>query len=157
MSRRGIRNSSNAERPHRRSRTLTIALTLLLLAVASSNAQMGGGQLGGGRGGRQNHQQPGTQQSAAPPPPKAVPEVWPRLDVGAILCKSRDDLVRRQTQIAAGPGVAASGPAPDCSIIQNQTGIQVLDRDGPSRTHVSLTDQTKQTGWTDTYLPATRP
>jgi hypothetical protein len=152
MSRRRARNQSNAGWRYRQLCRLMITLALLLVGLASSNAQMGGGH-----GGRQKNQQPATQQSAAPPPPTAVPEQWPRLDIGAIFCKSRDDLVRRQTQIAAGSGVAASGPAPDCSIIQKQTGIQILDRDGPSRTHVVLTDQTKQTGWTDTYLPSAPP
>ncbi len=157
MSRCRTRQPSNAARPHRQSCGLTITLTLLLVGVASSNAQMGGGQMGGGHDGRQNHRQQATQQSAAPPPPTAVPEQWPRLDIGAILCKSRNDLFRRQMRIAAGPGVAVSGPAPDCFVIQKQTGIQVLDRDGPSRTHVGLTDQAKQTGWTDTYLPPASP
>ena len=152
-----MRNQSNAERLHRQSCRLTIALALLLVGVAASYAQMGGGQMGGGHGGRQKNQQQANQQSAAPSAPTALPQAWPRLDTGAILCKSRDDLVRRQTQIAAGPGVAVSGPAPDCSIVQKQTGIQILDRDGPSRTRVVLTDQTKQTGWTDTYLPSTPP
>jgi hypothetical protein len=148
-----MRNQSNAERLHRQSCRLTIALALLLVGVAASYAQMGGGQMGGGHGGRQKNQQQANQQSAAPSAPTALPQAWPRLDTGAILCKSRDDLVRRQMQIAAGPGVTVSGPAPDCLTIKQQTGIQVLDRDGPSRTHVVLTDQTKQTGWTDTYLP----
>jgi hypothetical protein len=128
MGRRGTGSPSNAERRYRQSCRLTIALTLLLVGVASSNAQMGGGQMGGGHSGRQKSQQQATQQSA-PPPPMAVPEQWPRLDVGAILCRSRDDLVRHQMQIAAHLGVAVPGPAPDCSIIQKQTGIQVLDRD----------------------------
>jgi hypothetical protein len=86
-----------------------------------------------------------------------VPEPSPRIDIGAILCKSRDDLVRHPMQIAAGPGVAVPRQAPDCRIIKEQTAIRILDRDGPSRTHVGLTDATKQTGWTDSYLPSTPP
>jgi len=152
MSRRGTRNPSNAARPHHQWCRLTIVLMLLYGGMASSNAQMGGGH-----GGRQKNQQQAPQQSAAPTPPTAVPEPWPRLDTGAILCKSRDDLVRHQMQIAAGPSVAAPGPTPDCGIIQKQTAIQILDRDGLSRTHVVLTDETKQTGWTDSYLPSTPP
>jgi hypothetical protein len=34
---------------------------------------------------------------------------------------------------------------------------QILDRDGPSRTHVVATDETKQTGWTNNYLPFEPP
>jgi len=40
----------------------------------------------------------------ASPAPTApfLPEIWPRLEEGALICKSRDDLVRYQTQIANG-------------------------------------------------------
>jgi hypothetical protein len=145
-------NPGNAERLHRQSCRLLIALALLLEGPASAHAQMGGGH-----GGRQRNQGQATQQSAAPTPPTTVAEPWPRLDTGAILCKSRDDLVRRQMQVASGPDAAVPGPAPDCHIVQKQTAIAILDRDGPSRTHVVLTDETKQTGWTDTYLPSARP
>jgi hypothetical protein len=128
-----------------------IALVLLFGAAASANAQMGG------HGGRQKNQQQASQQTAPSPLPPIVAETWPRLDIGAILCASRDDLVSYQRQVAAGPGAAAPRPAPDCLIIQQQTAIQILDRDGPSRTHVATTDAAKRTGWTDAYLPATPP
>jgi hypothetical protein len=135
----------------RRWRRLTIALVLLCGAAASANAQMGG------HGGRQKSQQQASQQTTPPPPPPIMAEAWPRLDIGAILCKSRDDLVSYQMRVAAGPGAAPPRPAPDCLIIQQQTAIQILDRDGPSRTHVVATDASKRTGWTDAYLPATPP
>jgi hypothetical protein len=86
---------------------------------------------------------------AAPSPVASVKDPWPRLDVGAVLCKSRDDLVRYQKRSAAG-----SGPAPDCRIVATRTGVQILARDDPSHTKVALTDAPQQTGWTDVYLPA---
>ena len=138
---------------HRSWRSLTIALMLLLSGVTPSNAQMGGG----GHGGRQRNQQQTPQQTPAPPPPAAIPDPWPRLDIGAILCKSRDDLITYQTQVAASPGVAAPSQASDCLVIQKRTAIQILDRDGPSRTHVVSTDAAKQTGWTNAYLPSKPP
>ena len=73
------------------------------------------------------------------------------------MCKSRDDLVRYQTQIANGASGATAGLAPDCHIIRKQTGIQILARDGPSRTQIVTTDQSKETGWTNSYLPSTPP
>jgi hypothetical protein len=138
-------------------RPLTIALLLLLVGATSANAQMGGGMMGGGHGGRQGNQQEAPQPTPATPPPVARPLPWPRLDIGAILCKSRDDLVRHQTQDIAGSDSEATGPAPACFVIQKPTGIKILDRDGPSRSHIRSTDALKQTGWTNAYLPDTPP
>jgi hypothetical protein len=135
---------------------LPIALLLLLGGVMSANAQMGGGLMGGGHGGRQRNQQNAPQQPPAPPSPAAIPIPWPRLDSGAILCKSRDDLISFQTR-AAGSSDSVTGSLPDCLINQTRTAIKILDRDGPSRSQVISTDSTKQTGWTNAYLPATPP
>lgn len=93
-----------------------------------------------------------TLPSAAPSPVASVRDPWPRLDVGAVLCKTRDDLVRYQKRMTAG-----AGPAPDCRIIATRTGVQILARDDPSHTRVALTDAPQQTGWTDVWLPATQP
>jgi hypothetical protein len=133
---------------------LMIGVALLASGVTQSNAQMGGGPIGnlpmgGGHGGRQRNQQRGPAHTASLPPPVAS-EPWPRLDAGAILCKSRDDLARYQTLGTAGPNAAPLV----CSVIQNRTAIRILDRDGPSRTHVVTTDATKQAGWTNAYLPS---
>lgn len=136
------------------------AAVLLLLAGSTvpvhAQMGMGGGQMGGsGRGGRHQGQQ--QQQQAAPPPPVVVPEPWPRLDSGAILCRSQDDLARYQAQAVADPDAPASGPAPDCRIIQQRVAIRILERNGPSHTHVATTDSAAQSGWTNAYLPATAP
>jgi hypothetical protein len=154
----------NVERSpwHRLWRMLTIALMLLSSGAMPSEAQMGAGpmgnaQIGGGHGGRHRNQQQTPQQNAAPEPPPVAPEPWPRLDIGAILCKSRDDLVSYQMQATPDPNGAAPSRQPNCSIVQKRTGIQILDRDGPSRTHVLSADDTKQTGWTNAYLPSTPP
>lgn len=133
---------------------LAITLALLLAGASSAAAQMGGAQMGG-HGGRHRGQQQATQSAtAAPSLIPAAPAAWPRLDVGAILCQSRDDLIHYQ---ARGTADAAPGPAPDCHVIEQPTGITILDRDGPSRTHVALTDSPDHTGWTDVYLPSTPP
>ena len=115
------------------------------------------GQRGGGHGGRQKDQEPAPQQSPTAKAPVAVPEPWPRLDPGAVLCKSRDDLVRYQTQRAEGASAATAKQTSDCHTVGKQTGIQIVDRDGPSRTQIVTTDDSKQTGWTNAYLPDTAP
>jgi hypothetical protein len=141
---------------------LTIAVALLAAEATTSNAQMGGAPMGtfpmgGGHGGRQRNQQQAPAHTVSPPPPPVAPEPWPRLDSGAILCKSRDDLVRYQTQGTADPSDAASRQAPDCMPIQKRIAIKILDRDGPSRTHVAATDTPEQSGWTNAYLPSKQP
>jgi hypothetical protein len=164
MNRRRISNLTNTLRllPCRQWYMPTIALIMLLIGVASANAQMiggqiGGGPMGGGHGGRQRNQQKTPQPTPAPPSPAAIPVPWPRLDSGTVLCKSRDDLISFQTRAAAASSDSTTGSAPDCLIIQTRTAIKILDRDGPSRSHVISTDSTKQTGWTNAYLPATPP
>ncbi|HEX3953066.1 MAG TPA: hypothetical protein VHW90_05805, partial [Stellaceae bacterium] len=110
-------------------RRLAIALLFLIIATSAH------AQLGGGRGRGQRNQQQTPQQSSVPKGPVVVPEIWPRLEDGALMCKSRDDLIRYQTQLAGGAAAAARQTA-DCHTIQKRTGIQILDRDGPSRTQI---------------------
>src|SRR5271167_2095325 len=147
------RPPGNAARARLPWRGLAMALLLLLGAMASAHAQIGGGH---GRGQRNQQQTPQPQQSPAPPEP-VVPEIWPRLEDGALICKSRDDLVRYQTQIVNGASAPTAGQAPDCHNIRKQTGIQILGHDGPSRTQIVTTDESKETGWTNSYLPSTPP
>ena len=84
------RPPGNAARARLPWRGLVMALLLLLGAMASAHAQ-----IGGGHGRRQNNQQQTPQRSPAPTTP-FLPEIWPRLEEGALICKSRDDLVRYQ-------------------------------------------------------------
>jgi hypothetical protein len=132
-------------------RALAVAWLLLISFVAAAHAQPDTNMFGEPKSGRVRR---GPQQETTPHPQALLPlpsikQPWPRLDAGAVLCKSRDDLLRYQTR--------SPGPAPDCHVIRQRTAIQVLDRDGPSHTHVVATDDPKQTGWTDTYLPAEPP
>jgi hypothetical protein len=112
----------------------------------SSGSGMGRHQ---GRRGQSNGQ---TQQAPALPPLPVVRAPWPRLDSGAILCKSRDDLVSYQKLAAGGAG---TGQKPDCRVIEQPLAIQILDRESVARTEVAVTGAAKQTGWTDAYLPST--
>ncbi len=82
---------------------------------------------------------------------RAVPTPWPRLDPGAVLCRSEADLARLAANRSGGPG----GGVADCRIINSPTGIQIVQRLG-GRTQVQVTN-TNQTGWTDAWLPEKSP
>lgn len=118
---------------------------LLLGSIATAHAQ------GGLREKSQTPQPSPTTAAPTPVVPTPGPQPWPRLEPGAVLCKSRDDLVAYQTHAAVGEH--GSG----CSRISKQVGIQILDRDGPSRTQIVTNDESKQTGWTNAYLPSSPP
>jgi hypothetical protein len=81
----------------------------------------------------------------------APPSAWPRLDPGAVLCATEDDLVRR-AEILRGE---QAGPA-DCHQITQPTAIHIVQRAGLGRTQVQITGHT-DTGWTDAWLPASPP
>jgi hypothetical protein len=97
-------------------------------------------------------------KNISPPPPSFAPpvtvrqDVWPRLDQGAVLCKSENDL-----NLLAASRRGESVSRPDCHVIRTPTAIQIVRRAGPGRTEVSLTDQPGQSGWTDTWLPDRPP
>ena len=91
-----------------------------------------------------------------PPEPRApdvpAPQMsWPRLDSGTTICRSADDLLRRAAIMR---GELAGGA--DCRVLSQPVAIQILQRLGPGRTEVQLST-TKETGWTDAWVPATPP
>jgi hypothetical protein len=93
-----------------------------------------------------------------PPPPasRAPPTVWPRLDPGAVLCHTEDDLDRHASNMTARvSGIATQ--TTDCRVISRPTGIQILSRQGPGRTQVKLSTPGDVTGWTDVWLPDKAP
>jgi hypothetical protein len=103
---------------------------------------------------------PGFLPKKAPPPSpsttRAPPAVWPRLDPGAVLCRTEDDLDRHALNMTA--RVSGGGTqTTDCRIIARPTGIQILSRQGPGRTQVKLSTPGDETGWTDVWLPDKAP
>ena len=52
-----------------------------------------------------------------------------------------------------GASPKAEGGPPQRRRLEKPVGVQILDRDGPSRTQIATTDEPKPTGWTDAYLP----
>lgn len=83
---------------------------------------------------------------------------WPQLDPGAVLCRTRDDLVAHaravQARVEGQPGVALA--TPNCRIIAEPTAIDVVTRESPAATEVRVKGASN-TGWTDTWLPAQAP
>jgi hypothetical protein len=99
----------------------------------------------------------GGKTAAAPPsPPRAQPTVWPRLDPGAVLCRTADDLDRHAANMTARVS-GGDTQAADCRIIALATGIQILSREGLGRTQVKLNTPGNATGWTDAWLPDRAP
>jgi hypothetical protein len=81
----------------------------------------------------------------------APPSAWPRLDPGAVLCQTEDDLTRRAAQMRG----EQTGPI-NCRLINQPTAIQIVERAGLGRTEVTLTAR-GETGWTDAWLPPNPP
>ena len=98
-----------------------------------------------------------TQKKQAPlPPVKPAPTVWPRLDPGAVLCRTSDDLERHALNMTA--RVSGGGTqAADCRIIPQPTGIQIISRHGLGRTEVKINGADNSVGWTDAWLPEKAP
>jgi hypothetical protein len=89
------------------------------------------------------------------PDVKAQPLAWPRLDPGAVLCRSEADLARLAARRS---GEAVDGPV-DCQIIRAATAISIVQRKGPGRAEVRTSDPRADgvTGWTDAWLPEKAP
>jgi hypothetical protein len=127
-------------------RRIALLLVTVLAVPWMAHAQMGGHGRHGG--------QSATQATPAPPPLPPEPVVWPRLDPGAILCRTRDALTDEQNRLRDGN---SAGLAPGCRIVQDVAAIKILERDGPGQTQVALTSQSGETGWTNAFLPAEPP
>lgn len=87
------------------------------------------------------------------PEVKVSPAAWPRLDPGAVLCRSEADLA----QLAANRSGGGGGGAADCRVINSPTAITIVQRLGRGRTQVQVSGGTSQVGWTDAWLPEKAP
>jgi len=101
---------------------------------------------GPGQGAAQKPAQP-------PPPPTARPLAWPRLDRGAVLCKTESDLNR----LAERRQGSDAGNV-DCQVMRVATPISILQRKGSAVTQVKTSDPAAGgVGWTDAWLPDKAP
>jgi hypothetical protein len=88
------------------------------------------------------------------PDVKAQPQAWPRLDPGAALCRTEDDLDRLAARRG---GETVNGPI-DCQMVRAPTAVSIVQRKGPGKTEVAVTvPKDSETGWTDVWLPAKAP
>ncbi len=88
------------------------------------------------------------------PDVKAQPLAWPRLDAGAVLCRSEDDLSRLARRRS---GQAVDGPV-ECQVVRVPTPITIVQRKTPGQTEVKpTTGQPWTDGWTDAWLPDKAP
>lgn len=83
------------------------------------------------------------------PDVKAQPQAWPRLDPGAVLCRTEADLDRLGARRRGEP---VEGSV-DCQIVRAPMAITIVQRSGPGRTEVAPSDSRAASGWTDAWLP----
>lgn len=96
---------------------------------------------------------------APPKKPKQAPPItiksptWPRLDRGAVLCRTQADL-RRLAERRRGQ----TTDAVDCQVIRDATPISILRREGAGMTEVRTANPSAGgEGWTDAWLPDRPP
>jgi hypothetical protein len=119
------------------------------------------GQFMGRGGGHQRHgraQQGPRRVAPVLAPLPQVRDPWPRLDAGALLCRTEAELQQHQAatavRLAGGTAAEPSG----CQFVQAMTPVTVAERDGLSRTEVRLQGASgPQLAWTDEVIPEERP
>lgn len=107
-----------------------------------------------GTAGRMRHRNAAAASSSQQSSIPAVREIWPRLDFGAVLCQSREDLIARAHAIldpTTGQRLLPTG----CRPILAAVPVTVVDRVPPGSTEVRLASG--ETGWTDAWLPEKEP
>jgi hypothetical protein len=88
------------------------------------------------------------------PDVKASPLAWPRLDPGAVICRSEDDLARLAER-RRGDRVEGSL---DCQVVRAVTPIAIVQRKSPGMTQIKTNDAASGgLGWTDAWLPEKAP
>jgi hypothetical protein len=88
-----------------------------------------------------------------PDPVTTSGNIGMRLEPGAVLCRTSEELQLRQAaMVAKGPDDPATLPA-GCYLVGSRTPVEVLARRGSGRTQVKTLGRASETGWTDAYLP----
>ena len=98
--------------------------------------------------------------AVAPSKPPPVPTLapirgidGPRLDPGAVVCHTEEDLQRRgEVARRISDGVPDAGdPMVGCTMINQPRGVDILARHGLGRLQVRV-KPSGQVGWTDAYI-----
>ena len=128
---------------------------VLAFAATGAAAQMPTYNGGSGHGQSAGQGWANAPKRQAPPPEvKMAPEPWPRLDPGAVFCRTEVDLRQHLAAVSARLDGGAGMPEPTgCRLIRARTGVAVVSRGGPAQTQVKLSDAAAETGWTDAFLP----
>ena len=122
-------------------------IAAILLVAVPAFAQSAGGHRGGGR----HRQSPTTPADTNTERPQVDP--WPRLEAGATLCRTLEDLKRLEDREAAGAGPAQVA----CHLLPRMTPVTILARSGPAATQVKLGTAENGGEWTNAYLPDRSP
>lgn len=79
----------------------------------------------------------------------------PRLEPGAVLCRSLEALDQRQALVARATADGADEPAlpAGCALVAHRIAVEVLERRGMGRTRVKTQARHPEEGWTDAWLP----
>lgn len=151
-----------------RSRAVGCVLALAIAFAATSAAAQSSGAAGSGDTGTGSgtaHRKRGAEQSAdqarkqAPLPEiKMMPEPWPRLEPGAVFCRTEEDLRQHLSAVSArlDGSSARYAEAAGCRVLRARTAVEVLSRQGPGHTQVQISASPPETGWTDAFLPVKR-
>lgn len=134
-----------------------VAAAILLACAGSIAAPPAFAQFMGEPGG--GPAQEGTRRGPAPrrtgpAAPRLTPKPLPRqrLDAGALLCPTEDDLHMHEAAIEARlDGRDAPEPA-GCRFVRSSTAVSVMDRHGPAATQVRLPGDPELVGWTDAIV-----
>ncbi len=91
--------------------------------------------------------------AALPDPTTSAGNVGIRLEPGAVLCRTAEELQRRQAAMTTeGQNDQPSLPA-GCYLVPARTPVEVVERRGYGRTQVKTLGRTTEIGWTDAFLP----
>lgn len=143
--------------PRRPGLTLALLACGLAASPAPAFAQTAGTPDASGRShrGRQSSDAPGSATPRAKPAEvKIPPDLWPRLDRGALFCASLDGLKARAEALARDDGPQPLPPG--CRPIAQPTKVTVVDRVPPAAAQIRV-DATRELGWTDAWLPEKPP
>ena len=104
-----------------------------------------------GRGQHQPDEEPGDAPAANLPKPSIEPRQ--RLDAGAVLCGTEDQLRRHQAAIKARLAGQQMGEPVGCHFVPEMVKVSVLSRDGAAATQVQIPGASSPVnGWTDSMV-----
>ena len=134
---------------------VTVALVCGMAAATGATAQSRGRGRDAPRA--SSGQDDGLAPNVAPrvstlPPTRGI--AGPRIEPGAVLCSSEQNLQRRSEisrRIADGDADAGD-PLSGCRLLSQERGVEVLSRHGMGRIQVKV-KPSGEVGWTDAYLP----